>query len=53
MQPETMDEKGDTGAAVKDSSLSQEDSVSEVEAAQDSPEATRLTRKLLRKLDTR
>ena len=55
MQPESdIDEKGDKGAAIKASSLSHEDSVSTVEAAlHDEAEDKRLTRKLLRKLDTR
>ncbi|KAK3390009.1 major facilitator superfamily domain-containing protein [Podospora didyma] len=55
MQPESeIDEKGEKGVAVKDSSLSHEDSVSTVEEAlHDEAENKRLTRKLLRKLDTR
>ena len=50
-----MDERDDKGVPIRDLSLSHEerDSATSVEVARDDPGTKRVTRKLLRKLDTR
>jgi hypothetical protein len=50
-----IDDSGDKGVPIRDTSLSHErqDSETSIEAAHDEAETRRLTRKLLRKLDTR
>jgi hypothetical protein len=56
MQAESkIDDSGEKGHPIRDVSLSQEGqgSVTSVEDALEDPQAKRLTRKLLRKLDTR